>query len=158
MLYKLTNIFDIPLDDFLDDDCLEKSQKNNKYYLIFLKNTKIIIFLNFILIILGYFEVTELFGFHFPFISLLLFIFLIVSSIIFKINNEVLITKRNIILFFVIFISSLILSYIGVDLVSIIDEKSNLYIKGMVLGRLTLILLISSILFIELKLIRKIKR
>ncbi|TPR12154.1 helix-turn-helix domain-containing protein [Apilactobacillus timberlakei] len=154
ILRKLSTIFNISTDCLLEKDNL--SDETN--YIIktcnkWIKYKYILIFLNMFLIFFTYFELIELFSFHFPIINILNLFCLFVSFLFIKMHGLKFLKKNNILFFLIVMFLNILLSHVGTSILSIINYHNELYIKGLILGRILLVSILSLLIIFEKDLI-----
>lgn len=150
MLRNLSKIFKVSVDDLLK----EYSHSNHvnhilKYNKNIFKYRKYLLFFNILLVCLSYFEITELFGFHFPIINIFNILFIIFSFLFIKFNFIHIFSKSNIILFSFSMIFLFFSSHIFTNVLNVVNGNSETYIRGFIMGRSVLLCIVSILIVFE---------
>ncbi|TPR41220.1 XRE family transcriptional regulator [Apilactobacillus micheneri] len=157
MLKKLSIVFNISIDCLLKkDDISNNTNYIARNYDKFKVYKNLLICINILLIIFTYFELTELFSFHFPIINVFNLLSIFLSWLFVKSNVRNFIKKKNILSFFFIFFLNVLLSHVGSNIFNIINGHNEVYIKSFIIGRFFLLTIFSLLIFLEKDLIKTI--
>ncbi|MCL0330807.1 helix-turn-helix transcriptional regulator [Apilactobacillus xinyiensis] len=150
MLRKIVTIFKISMDDLLvNDEFVDKNNYFFKKFGSFIRYKNTIIICNIILIFISYIELIGIFNFHFPIVNLLSLVFIFLSIVFVELTGVKILVSRNFMFLIISILLNLMLSYLGNSFISIIKGQSEMYVKGIFLGRFILILILSFMILIS---------
>lgn len=154
-LIKISDLFGISLEELIKDNDfikntdhkINKYKNNNKY-------KKTMIFINAFMIIMGYIELIGIFQIHIPSISFILFMIVLFSFHLLKIEQNYIFSNIYLNVFFIIILLiNIILVLYMHNFTYLLINNTEIYLKGFIIGKLILLLLISFLILLEINLI-----
>ncbi|GLB46176.1 hypothetical protein WR164_01550 [Philodulcilactobacillus myokoensis] len=155
-LIKIAKLFNTSVDDLLNNKDVEfyNNAVNGGHKLSIIK--KFLLYLNVLLIVLGYLELIQPYGIHISMIPLFLFVFSIVSLYLTYNNRKSIFNDKHkiIVIFSIILVINTLIGTLGVDVKNLMLINDKFYVQGFIFGRIMLIINVSLLFAAEISIIR----